>query len=147
MASEREKFAARLNQALDEAGLPSTGQRRQVALARVLDVSVEHVGRWLGGEDFPQTSQLVRLAQYLGVRSNWLLSGVGERYARQPDALPVGGSAAEVAVAEPSGAGYEVVGSMLSKEAFEIALAWMKLPPPQRQALRQLIVELARGTQ
>lgn len=145
MASEREKFATRLNQALDKAGLPNTGQRRQLALARLLDVSVIHVGRWLSGKDFPRTSQLVRLAQYLGVRSNWLLSGVGERYARQHDPLPLGGSAAEVAVAEPSGARYEVVGSMLSKEAFEIALAWMKLPLPQRQALRQLIVELTRG--
>jgi transcriptional regulator with XRE-family HTH domain len=147
MGSEREKFAQRLNESLDDAGLPKIGQGRQSALAKLLDVTPQQAGKWIKGEDFPQTSKLVKLAQFLGVRSNWLLSGAGERYLPEGGCEPVRDvGSAEIQLESPaaSGADYAAMGKLLSQEAFDVALSWMKLPPGQRDPLRRLIHELAR---
>jgi len=79
MATEVEKFSDRLNMMLNDVGLPRMGQGRQTALADELRVSPEEVSQWLKGESFPRTSILVKLSQFLGVRSNWLMTGSGKR--------------------------------------------------------------------
>ena len=76
--SEKEKFAARLNTALDEAGFPDYGKGRQSRIAELLNESVATVSSWLDGREYPRTSMLVKLARMANVRSNWLLSGTGE---------------------------------------------------------------------
>lgn len=139
MSSEKEKFAQRLNQALDDVGLARMGHGRQTTLAKEMNLPSQVVGKWLKGEDYPKTSQLVKLAQYTGVRSNWLLAGVGEKY---PSAAEYKSSADEdsmVAVADRPKAALP----NLTQEAFDIAVIWMKLPVLQRSALRKVIVELA----
>ncbi len=85
MSREKEKFAQRLNEGLDDMNYPPMGHGRQSALSKELKLSSQVVGRWLKGEDFPKTSQLVKVSQFLDVRSNWLLSGVGSKYPRQSD--------------------------------------------------------------
>ncbi|VAW74332.1 hypothetical protein MNBD_GAMMA12-123 [hydrothermal vent metagenome] len=78
--SEKEKFSARLNEIMDDAGYPESGNGRHSAIAQALDVSVSSVGLWLDGLEYPKTSELVKMAQLLKVQSNWLLSGTGNCY-------------------------------------------------------------------
>ncbi len=146
MSTEREKFAARLNGVLDDAGMPKMGQGRQSAVAKLLDLPPQQVGRWLKGEDFPKTSQLVKLAKHLNVRSNWLLSGAGEKVAPpEGEEAPREGRPAH----RPNSNGASVrggasPGGSLTQDAFDFALTWMKLPASQRDALRRVVSELAR---
>jgi len=134
MQSEKEKFSQRLNEALNDMNYPPMGHGRQSALAKELKLSPQIIGRWLKGEDFPKTSQLVKISQFLDVRSNWLLSGVGSKYPRKADQAKYAVRKKQEEVAKSS--------TRLDKEAFEIALAWMKLPVQQRMVLRKVIEEL-----
>jgi transcriptional regulator with XRE-family HTH domain len=134
MQSEKEKFSQRLNEALNDMNYPPMGHGRQSALAKELKLSPQIIGRWLKGEDFPKTSQLVKISQFLDVRSNWLLSGVGSKYPRKTDQASIAIRRKQEEVANSS--------HRLDKEAFEIALAWMKLPDQQRMVLRKVIEEL-----
>jgi len=144
MSSEKQKFSQRLNEALDDMNYPRIGHGRQSALAKELKLSAQVVGAWLKGEDFPKTSQLVKISQFLDVRSNWLLSGVGLKYPKHRS-KPV--------LAEPVESGRktenndieitEADSPKMDKEAFEIALAWIKLPELQRAALKKVILELS----
>jgi phage repressor protein C with HTH and peptisase S24 domain len=126
--SEKKKFAERLNQAMDSAGLPKKGMGRQSTLVKLLGVGHRQAKRWLEGEEFPPTSKLVKIAQATGVRSNWLLSGYGEM-------LPTAGNDIS---------DYEIKqeATELSKDAFEVASAWMRLPYEQRLVLKKVIDEL-----
>lgn len=131
MSSEKEKFSQRLNEALNDMNYPPMGHGRQSALAKELNLPALTVGRWLKGEDFPKTSELVKISQFLDVRSNWLLSGVGSKYPRKADQINLAVRRKQEEVAKS--------GKRLDKEAFEIALAWMKLPVEQRHVLHRLI--------
>ena len=133
--SEKQKFSARLNEALDDAGVPQKGMGRQSALVRMLGVSHRVAKKWLDGEEFPPTSKMVKIASQLKVRSNWLFSGQGDKVATETgDATPVQIEQAEIARSAGE----------LSQEAFEVASEWMRLPPQQRVAIRKVINELAR---
>lgn len=130
MNNEKEKFSDRLNEALDDARVPSKGMGRQSALVRMLGVSHRVAKKWLDGDEFPPTSKMVRLATELQVRSNWLFSGQGEKCLESA----AGMDEAETEVQRHADA--------MSQEAFEVASEWMKLPQPQRLALRKVIREL-----
>ena len=142
MPSEKDKFSARLNEVLDDIGFAKIGHGRQSSLAKLLSVSPRQAGSWLRGESFPKTSQLVKLSQFMNVRSNWLLSGVGGKHPseREQDRIPNG----DPDLSEGNNPDESVEGnaSLLSNDAFNIALAWMKLPMSQRVALQKVIVEL-----
>ena len=131
MSSEKKRFAERLNDALDNIQFPKSGAGRISRLAEYLGTENKETGKWLKGEVFPPTSVLVRLAELTKTRSNWLLSGHGDPY---PDDK------------HPRGPGKNPppTGKVkLSNEAFELGLAWMKLPEPQRIAIAKVIEELA----
>lgn len=130
MSSEKQRFANRLNDILTDADLPRLGGGRQSAFARMLEVSPRQAGSWLKGEDFPPTSVLVRIARTFNVRSNWLLSGSGSKYEdvhAGPDWIPE----------NPEKRG------KFNKEAFKVAMAWMKLTEAQRKLVNDLIRELS----
>lgn len=129
--NEKEKFSDRLNEALDDAGVPLKGMGRQSSLVRMLGVSHRVAKKWLDGEEFPPTSKMVKLATELNVRSNWLFSGQGEK---SPESA-AGMDEDEAEVHRHADA--------MSQEAFEVASEWMKLPQSQRQALRKVIRELS----
>ena len=131
MNNEKQNFAARLNEALDDAGIPLKGMGRQSSLVRMLGVSHRLAKKWLDGEEFPPTSKMVRLASELQVRSNWLFSGQGEK----SHASATGMKEDEAEVHRHADA--------LSQEAFEVASEWMKMPKSQRLALRKVIRELS----
>jgi len=146
MATEVEKFSDRLNMMLNDVGLPRMGQGRQTALAEELQVSPEEVSQWLKGESFPRTSILVKLSQFLGVRSNWLMTGSGKRQRSNNG----NGDGDTIEMERPQ---FLTIASNdrnsssdrneLSADAFDIAVTWMKLPIAQRNALRKVIKELA----
>ena len=140
MSTEKQKFATRLNGVLDDSGYPKAGHGRQSALATVMGESATQVGRWLKGEDYPKTSMLVKMAQHLGVRSNWLLTGAGEKFssASEPE------KEIHIATRSERESGVGDIRTVLSQEAFELALSWMQLPQTQRHLLQKLIMELAK---
>ncbi len=155
MATEVEKFSDRLNMMLNDVGLPRMGQGRQTALADELHVSPEEVSQWLKGESFPRTSTLVKLSQFLGVRSNWLMTGSGKRQRsnngngdgdtvemERPQFLTIA-SNDQHGRNDRNDQNNRNDHNELSSDAFDIAVTWMKLPIAQRNALRKVIKELA----
>jgi hypothetical protein len=134
MLSEKEKFAQRLNAVLDEEHYPAEFEQRQLALAHALYIDSAVISMWLKGEDFPKTSELVKLSQLLKVRSNWLLLGVGGKFDHSDDnvqPLQINESATD-----------PVKLSDLSQDAYDLAQDWMRLPLQQRNALATLIKTL-----
>lgn len=74
--TEQERFAARLNNALAAARYQPAGASR---IAREFNlrfpekaVTVHAVRKWIKGESIPTQDKLVALAQWLGVRADWL---------------------------------------------------------------------------
>lgn len=74
--TEQERFADRLNQALDAARYQHAGASR---IAREFNlrfpdkaVTVHAVRKWIKGEAIPTQDKLLALAQWLGVRADWL---------------------------------------------------------------------------
>ena len=145
MPTEVEKFSDRLNMMLNDVGLPRMGQGRQTALADELRVAPEEVSQWLKGESFPRTSILVKLSQFLGVRSNWLMTGSGKR--KRSGNGDGDGDGDTIEMERPQFLTNESNDrndqNELSADAFDIAVTWMKLPIAQRNALRKVIKELA----
>lgn len=74
---EREAFAARLNLALDRAGVPPKGKGRQDAVAERYGVSQKGARKWLEGEACPVMARLTQIARDLKISSEWLLTGRG----------------------------------------------------------------------
>jgi transcriptional regulator with XRE-family HTH domain len=130
MPNERTRFADRLNDALDNIHFPKLGAGRQARLAEMLDIPAAEVGPWLKGEAFPKTSVLVKLSDLTQTRSNWLLSGHGDPYPKDNNPRGAGKNP------PPTGK------DKLSKEAFDLGLAWMKLPKQQREAIARVVQEL-----
>lgn len=149
MSKEKKKFSERLHEALDDMNYPRMGHGRQSALAKELKLSPQLVGNWLKGDEYPKTSQLVKISQFLNVRSNWLLSGSGTKYPKKNPGLSLVHNkkvAAKKQKVVENGNVEEIEIKkipQLDKEAFELALVWMKLPEGQREALKKVIFELS----
>ncbi len=153
---EKHKFSLRLNEILDEAGFPDIGQGRQTAIADMLDVQPELVGEWLKGSSYPKTAKLVKLAKLVRVRSNWLLSGVGDKYSSASDAeifrqelelrFPEKfkrkkAKQDESRAVESENVDLEQLG--LNQDAINIACAYMKLPVEQKSSLKTFLLSQA----
>lgn len=72
-------FAARLNELLDEAGLPAKYEGRQLALAEMFGVSQKGARKWLEGEGLPTLERCIQIAERFGVNTEWLLTGRGPK--------------------------------------------------------------------
>ncbi|MHA3081913.1 LexA family protein [Acinetobacter sp. ANC 5383] len=75
------EFAKRLHTAMDAAGYPVRGRAR--VLSKHFSVSDKGAGKWLNADAIPETSKIPLLAKFLGVSSEWLLSGTGNAYIEQ----------------------------------------------------------------
>ena len=129
-SSERNRFAQRLNDALDNIGFPKLGAGRQARLSELLDIPASNISHWLKGESFPRTSALIKLSDLTKTRSNWLLSGQGEPYKKENVSQGAGKTPPSTNT------------NKLSKEAFDLSMKWMKLPKQQREAIARVITEL-----
>lgn len=72
----KEEFSKRLHTAMDAAGYPVRGRAR--ILSQKFQVSDKGAGKWLNGEAIPETSKIPLLSGFLGISSEWLLTGSGE---------------------------------------------------------------------
>lgn len=75
MDKVKEDFAKRINEAMELKGFPVRGRAR--VLSKEFEVSDKGAGKWLKGEAIPETSKLPLLASFLGVSTEWLMSGSG----------------------------------------------------------------------
>ncbi|MHA7847146.1 XRE family transcriptional regulator [Serratia sp. D1N4] len=67
----RQIFAQRLALACDRAKLEVHG--RQTDIAKALRVTPKAVSKWFNAESIPRRGKMAELADYVGVRSDWLL--------------------------------------------------------------------------
>jgi len=141
MVSERMKFSKRLNDVLDEAGFPAEGEGRQSAIANLLDESPENVGLWLEGLDYPQTSKLVKLAKLVHVRSNWLMSGTGEKHADEAAEREFREKLRQ-RHAEKKRKAQEFTVHGFSKEALDFARTYMQMSVSQQNEIKKLMSQL-----
>lgn len=72
-----ERFADRLNLALDYLGFPPKDQGRILQLAELMGLSKSGAGTWVTGKACPPASKYQALAKQLKVRAEWLKSGDG----------------------------------------------------------------------
>ncbi|MFO1351882.1 MAG: S24 family peptidase [Gammaproteobacteria bacterium] len=79
MVTSAKDFAMRLNEALDDKDLPSKHAGRQVLVAKMFGVSQKGARKWLEGIGYPTTHRAREIAKRLGVRYEWLMSGIGEK--------------------------------------------------------------------
>ncbi|OLU31493.1 hypothetical protein BVH03_08450 [Pseudomonas sp. PA15(2017)] len=86
----REQFAARLNEALnDHPDLTRESHGRNIDLKKGLEgvglvTTTQATSKWLRGESMPKKDNMLTLAEWLGVRAEWLEYGVLPK--RQQDA-------------------------------------------------------------
>ncbi|WP_288364765.1 hypothetical protein [uncultured Acinetobacter sp.] len=79
----KDEFAKRLHKAMDMAGYPVRGRAR--ILSQKFQISDKGAGKWLNGEAIPETSKIPLLSGFLGIRSEWLLTGLGEMEIQNTD--------------------------------------------------------------
>ncbi len=143
--SEKEKFSARLNKILDEAGYPQSGNGRHSAIAKALDVSVSAVGLWLDGVEYPKTSELVKMAQLLKVQSNWLLSGTGNCYlGDQADSGSIKQLPVDLTEKKGQGKGKQDTQdkSDLSVDALALAYDYMTLTKDEQKKFQKIMSDI-----
>lgn len=73
------QFSRRMNEAMDDMGIPVMGDGRATQAARLFDVSQRAVRRWLGADGFPSQSEYQSIADKLSVRVEWLFFGLGPK--------------------------------------------------------------------
>jgi hypothetical protein len=113
-------------------------------ISDLLDVEPQQAASWLNGEAYPKTSALVKLAQIAQVRSNWLLSGTGEKYTND---IEREATRKRIMNKHGKASSYELSHSEaqdLSQDALLVASAYMKLPPQQREHFKNLILSMAK---
>lgn len=79
MSINKTAFAARLNNLLDERGIPGKFEGRQVAVGKLFGVSQKGARKWLEGEGLPTLEKCIEIASWAGVHTEWLVSGRGPK--------------------------------------------------------------------
>jgi transcriptional regulator with XRE-family HTH domain len=73
------RFAARLNDLCDEAGVPPKGENRQKEVGDLFGVSQKGARKWLEGVGMPTLAKAIGIAVHFNVQTEWLLSGRGDK--------------------------------------------------------------------
>lgn len=71
----RAGFASRLKKALTASDIPEWGAGAR--LAKIAGVTAKAASKWLNGESIPGSANLLKIAEALGVRREWLEYGEG----------------------------------------------------------------------
>ncbi len=74
----RKQFAANLNEALDDKGIPKD-RGRQAWLKRATGSSQPGCSRWLNGDGMPEMDQWESIAEVVGVNLPWLFFNLGPK--------------------------------------------------------------------
>ncbi len=78
--TKKSAFSARLNELLDEAGVPNKFEGRQVVVGKMFGVTQKGARKWLEGEGLPTLEKCIEIAERFGVHTEWLLSGRGPKW-------------------------------------------------------------------
>lgn len=78
MSNNLQSFARRLNEMLDDVGVPRRG--RLVMLARRYGITHPSAKKWLDGNGYPDTDRLIDLALWGNTSLDWLLTGRGQKH-------------------------------------------------------------------
>lgn len=73
MTDHLTEFSNRLNEALNNKGLPIRG--RATELANFFKITPKAASKWVNGEALPDTKRIIDLASWLHVSVEWLLTG------------------------------------------------------------------------
>lgn len=84
MSNNLVDFARRLNEILDDIGVPQRG--RLVTLARRFHVTHPSAKKWLDGQGYPDTDRLIELAVWGKTSLDWLLTGRGQKHPQDLEA-------------------------------------------------------------
>lgn len=127
--SSRKAFAERLREAMKDAGYSSKRDAKSgvdvAPLAAAAGVKREMARRYVEAIALPDVERMIKIAQWLGVRIQWLRDGEEPQRANRPlRLLP---------------AVEQEVATYLSDEAVEIANLWLKLPPGRREMAREIL--------
>lgn len=133
-SDDREGFARRLNEALDQIDFPSKGRGRQVELGKRMGVSQRSAGMWLEGTTMPTLKRVHALAELIRRSPDWLLTG------RDPNRLTAGQQAQSY---------YDWLGIDPKSTTAQIVQALVHLPEQdQREVLgivREMVTERRRA--
>ncbi len=75
---EKEAFANRLNQALNDSGYPVKGENRQAIVGKIFGVTQKAARKWLEGEGMPTLERCIIISKQLDVNFEWLMTGRSE---------------------------------------------------------------------
>lgn len=76
---EKELFAGRFNEALDDKNFPPKGKNRQRIVGQRYGASQQAARRWLEGESVPSLERCIVMAKDLDVRFEWFMTGRGNK--------------------------------------------------------------------
>lgn len=145
----RDAFVARLNKALDEKDGVRKGRGRNVDFFEGLrtqpafSASTQATHKWLKAESMPGRANMLAIAEWLGVRVEWLQYGEGDMRPSPQQSDDISARAAEQAPAIGSAPRkyqndlYEAAPADQRKAVDEIAEKMLALTPEQALKLKQ----------
>ena len=86
--SVRQSFAKRFNEALDDMNVSRIGRGRVNEVKNLFHLSQRGASKWVGGESMPDAQKMPWIAEILGVNSEWLQSGKGQKRATESGLAP-----------------------------------------------------------
>lgn len=75
MSKDLSGFVRRLNEILDDKGIPTWGRQRFMSIQ--FHVSQPSAKKWMDGKNYPEMDKLVEIARWGRTTVDWLVSGQG----------------------------------------------------------------------
>lgn len=119
-----QQFAARLNKACDDIGLPKRGRSKLVGA--MVGVGYKGAEKWLNGLGMPDMGHATELAKELRKEFDWLMTGRGSE---EPRTL------AEIREEED----HPPKSKLSDTELQELSKAWPHMPKEIKNAIRALV--------
>jgi transcriptional regulator with XRE-family HTH domain len=130
-SSIKSSFSERLNELCDEHGLPPKGKGRQVAVAKMFNLSQKGARKWLEGEGLPTLERTIEIASRFGVQTEWLLTGRGDKYITETGESMLASLPPDIRIETANYIGYRI-NDILQGERLARYLRWidsLKRPP------------------
>lgn len=137
----RKSFARRLKEALAQAGFAEWGAGAR--LAGITGATAKAASKWINAESMPGRANMLTIAEWLGVRVEWLQYGEGDMRPSPQQSDDISARAAEQAPAIGSAPRkyqndlYEAAPADQRKAVDEIAEKMLALTPEQALKLKQ----------
>ena len=77
-------FALRLNEALDELGIPPKNAGRAQYLSDQFGLTIRGASKWVNGESIPRSGMLKEISSRLNIDFHWLVFGCDDKTKQMP---------------------------------------------------------------